>query len=41
MSNVQIVGKEHYLKDILGYGFRFYIPRYQRPYAWTRTEVRI
>ncbi|MFA5130647.1 MAG: DUF262 domain-containing protein [Patescibacteria group bacterium] len=35
MSTVQIVGKEYYCKDIFNDGFRFFIPRYQRPYAWT------
>ncbi len=39
MSTVQIVGKEYYLKHIFGDGFRFFIPRYQRPYAWTTEET--
>jgi hypothetical protein len=39
MSTLQIVGKEHYLKHIFGDGFRFFIPRYQRPYAWTMEET--
>ncbi len=39
MSTVQIIGKEYYLKNILGDGFRFFIPRYQRPYAWTTEET--
>ena len=39
MSTVQIVGRQYYLADILGDKFRFYIPRYQRPYAWTVEEA--
>jgi uncharacterized protein with ParB-like and HNH nuclease domain len=39
MSTLQIVGKEYYLKHIFGDGFRFFIPRYQRPYAWTTEET--
>jgi uncharacterized protein with ParB-like and HNH nuclease domain len=39
MSTLQIVGKEYYLKHIFGDAFRFYIPRYQRPYAWTTEET--
>jgi hypothetical protein len=39
MSTIQIVGKEYYLKHIFGDGFRFFIPRYQRPYAWTTEET--
>jgi uncharacterized protein with ParB-like and HNH nuclease domain len=39
MSTVQIIGKEYYLKDIFGDGFRFSVPRYQRPYAWTTEET--
>jgi hypothetical protein len=39
MSTVQIIGKEYYLKNIFGDGFRFFIPRYQRPYAWTTEET--
>jgi uncharacterized protein with ParB-like and HNH nuclease domain len=39
MSTLQIVGKEYYLKHIFGDGFRFFIPRYQRPYAWTTEEA--
>jgi uncharacterized protein with ParB-like and HNH nuclease domain len=39
MSTVQIIGKEYYLKNIFGDGFRFFIPRYQRPYAWTLEET--
>ena len=39
MSTVQIVGKEYYLKHIFGDGFRFFIPRYQRPYAWTTEQT--
>lgn len=39
MSKLQIVGKEYYLKHIFGNGFRFIIPRYQRPYAWTIEET--
>jgi hypothetical protein len=39
MSTLQIVGKEYYLKHIFDDGFRFFIPRYQRPYAWTTEEA--
>jgi hypothetical protein len=39
VSTVQIVGKEYYLKHIFGDGFRFFIPRYQRPYAWTTEQT--
>src|SRR4051794_19496601 len=39
MSTLQIVGKEHYLKHIFSDAFRFFIPRYQRPYAWTTEET--
>ena len=39
MSTLQIVGKEYYLKHIFGDGFRFFIPRYQRPYAWTTEQT--
>lgn len=39
MSTVQIVGKEYYLKNIFGDGFRFFIPRYQRPYSWTMEQT--
>jgi uncharacterized protein with ParB-like and HNH nuclease domain len=39
MSTLQIVGKEYYLNHIFGDGFRFFIPRYQRPYAWTTEET--
>jgi uncharacterized protein with ParB-like and HNH nuclease domain len=39
MSILQIVGKEHYLKHIFGDGFRFFIPRYQRPYSWTTEQT--
>lgn len=39
MSTLQIIGKEHYLKHIFGDGFRFTIPRYQRPYAWSTDET--
>ena len=39
MSTLQIVGKEYYLRHIFGDGFRFFIPRYQRPYAWTTEET--
>ena len=39
MSTLQIVGKEFYLKHIFGDGFTFFIPRYQRPYAWSTEET--
>lgn len=39
MSNLQIVGKEYYVKQIFGDSFRFFIPRYQRPYAWTKEQT--
>src|SRR5262245_57658742 len=39
MSQVQIAGKEYYCKDIFDKSFRFFIPRYQRPYAWTTEQT--
>jgi uncharacterized protein with ParB-like and HNH nuclease domain len=36
---MQIVGKEYYCKDIFDKSFRFFVPRYQRPYAWTTEET--
>ncbi|MBS0181742.1 MAG: DUF262 domain-containing protein [Nitrospira sp.] len=39
MSAVQIVGKEYYCTDIFSNSFRFRLPRYQRPYAWTTEEA--
>lgn len=40
MAN-KIVGKEYPLKDIFNKGFDYYIPPYQRPYAWSEEETRI
>lgn len=39
MSKTQIEGKEKYCKDIFSDSFRFIIPEYQRPYAWTTEQV--
>lgn len=38
MSN-KITGKEYSLSKIFSKDFDYYIPTYQRPYAWTEEET--
>ena len=39
MTNInKITGKEFPLSKILSSDFDYYIPAYQRPYAWTEEE---
>lgn len=40
MAN-KIIGKEYPVKDIFNKIFDYYIPPYQRPYAWSEEETRI
>ena len=39
MSNSKITGKEYPLYDIFSSDFDYYIPAYQRPYAWSEEEA--
>lgn len=39
MSNSKITGKEYPLSRIFSSEFDYYIPAYQRPYAWTEEET--
>lgn len=40
MAN-KIIGKEYPLKEIFSKNFEFYIPPYQRPYAWSVEEASV
>lgn len=40
MSN-KITGKEYPLSKVFDADFEYYIPGYQRPYAWTEEETGI
>ncbi len=39
MADNKITGKEYTLSEIFSKEFNFYIPAYQRPYAWTEEET--
>lgn len=39
MSSNKITGKEYPLYDIFSSDFDYYIPAYQRPYAWSEEET--